>query len=56
MASALWGVLTHPHCTPELETGMLGLMHMQQRDAVLPRRSLKAWCRPLTIFSTGTRP
>jgi hypothetical protein len=32
MAGALWTVLTHARCTPELETRVLGHVHMQQHE------------------------
>lgn len=40
MASALWAVLTHPRCTPELETLVLGHVHMQQHEVGQLARSL----------------
>ncbi|MCU0775122.1 MAG: DUF2325 domain-containing protein [Ideonella sp.] len=40
MAGALWAVLTHARCTPELETRVLGHVHMQQHEVSLMARAL----------------
>lgn len=40
MASALWAVLTHARCTPELEDLVLGQVHMQQHEVGQMARAL----------------